>query len=340
MKKIGFQYFLLSSVAMTSLLFFANEAKADSFAINKGVELKDSNKDVVTVLNRGDIVKAEIVDNVAKVEHEFGEYYLDASYLLRMTKQTNVEKRLKENTILFSSPNLFSASLGNVGIDDVGNVEFVDEESIKGWQKVKVKDGRTGYITEASVEDVVSEVPVEHIRFTQVEIQRNDLVIPIGESVRIKQLVEEGYIVEYEGQEAFVKIDEVGLEKPIIEIDYAQELISFAKTKLGLPYVWGGDGGAEIGYDCSGFTKAVFAHVGIQLPRTAATQSAYGVEVGFEEMKPGDLLYFETYKPGVSHVGIYIGDGMMIHAGGDRVQIQSIYTKYYHERYLFSKRIL
>ncbi|WP_197224629.1 C40 family peptidase [Lysinibacillus sphaericus] len=340
MKKIGFQYFLLSSVAVTSLLFFANEAKADSFAINESVELKDSNEDIVKMLKRGDVVEGEISKDIAKIEYEFGEYYLDASYLLRVTKYEESEKKLKEDTILFSSPNLFSTSLGDVSVNDAKRIEFMKDESFKGWQKVKLEDGRTGYITEASVENVVSEIPVEHFRFTQAEIQRDGVVIPVGESVQINRLVEEGYIVNYDGQEVFVKRDEIGMEKPVVKIDYAEELISFAKTKLGLPYVWGGDGGAEIGYDCSGFTKAAFAHVGIELPRTAATQSAHGVQVGLEEMLPGDLLYFETYKPGVSHVGIYIGDGMMIHSGGDHVQIQSIYTKYYYDRYLFSKRVL
>ena len=94
--------------------------------------------------------------------------------------------------------------------------------------------------------------------------------------------------------------------------------------------------------DCSGFVQKVFRANGIELPRDSRAQAKYGYKVSLSELKPGDLLFFRTYKRDVSHVGIYIGDGKMVHAAtrGGRVMVSSIHEPYYRQRFLFAKRVV
>ncbi|MFE7117962.1 NlpC/P60 family protein [Streptomyces sp. NPDC057654] len=89
----------------------------------------------------------------------------------------------------------------------------------------------------------------------------------------------------------------------------AARAVSFAYAALGKPYVWGATGPSA--YDCSGLTQAAWRAAGVSLPRTTYTQINAGSRVGRSELTLGDLLFFYS---GVSHVGIYVGDGKMIHA--------------------------
>lgn len=89
----------------------------------------------------------------------------------------------------------------------------------------------------------------------------------------------------------------------------AAEAVAFAYAQLGKPYVWGATGPA--GYDCSGLTQASWAAAGVALPRTTYTQIDAGTRVPESRLEPGDLVF---YYAGISHVGIYVGDGRIIHA--------------------------
>ncbi|MEU1941980.1 NlpC/P60 family protein [Stenotrophomonas sp. NPDC087984] len=89
----------------------------------------------------------------------------------------------------------------------------------------------------------------------------------------------------------------------------AAQAIAFAKSQLGKPYVWGATGPSS--FDCSGLTQAAWKSAGISLPRTTWDQVKVGTRVSTSELQPGDLVFFYD---DISHVGLYIGDGMMIHA--------------------------
>ena len=112
-------------------------------------------------------------------------------------------------------------------------------------------------------------------------------------------------------------------------------------NESGTFYSWGGNG--PKGYDCSGFTTAAFAQSGKSLPRTASAQ--YGAAkqyVSLNNLQPGDLVFFQnTYTWGLSHVGIYIGGGNMIHAEnpGTGVVISSVYSSYYSNHYYSARRL-
>lgn len=89
----------------------------------------------------------------------------------------------------------------------------------------------------------------------------------------------------------------------------AAQAISFARAQLGKPYVWGATGPSA--YDCSGLTQAAWRAAGVSLPRTTYTQINAGPRVSRSQLAPGDLVFFYS---GISHVGLYIGGGQMIHA--------------------------
>ena len=105
-------------------------------------------------------------------------------------------------------------------------------------------------------------------------------------------------------------------------------VVAAAKQYLGVPYLWGGTD-PKIGLDCSGFTQRVFADLGIDLPRTSAQQATAGRAVAsVADAQPGDLVFndYSADRPGIDHVGIYIGDGQMIAApqDGEVVKVQPV----------------
>lgn len=116
------------------------------------------------------------------------------------------------------------------------------------------------------------------------------------------------------------------------------DMIGIAMRYRGVPYSFGGT--TPYGFDCSGFTRYVFNQVGMSLPRMADEQYYAGTPIPKSQLAPGDLVFFETYEPGPSHVGIYIGNGQFIHASSSRgVTVSSIYDPYYWSpRYLGARR--
>ncbi|HBV85390.1 C40 family peptidase [Desulfosporosinus sp. BICA1-9] len=115
------------------------------------------------------------------------------------------------------------------------------------------------------------------------------------------------------------------------------KLISRALSLQGIPYVWGGT--SLKGFDCSGFVQYVFKASGITLPRVAADQYKLGTPVSRNELRPGDLVFFQTYAPGATDVRIYIGGGRTIGAASKGVDIQSLSDSYWAKRYLGARRI-
>jgi len=117
----------------------------------------------------------------------------------------------------------------------------------------------------------------------------------------------------------------------------AQRLTKSALRFLGVPYVFGGT--STSGFDCSGYVQHVFAMLGIHLPRTADAQYYAGARV--RSLRPGDLVFFQTYEPGPSHVGIYLGHGHFVHASSSHgVMVSSLSDAYWANRYLGAKNLI
>lgn len=114
--------------------------------------------------------------------------------------------------------------------------------------------------------------------------------------------------------------------------------VRLAMTLVGRPYNWTGMG--SNGFDCSGFVAHVFAAVGRPLPHSSFAQYELGMAVSRWALVPGDLVFFQTYSAGPSHVGIYAGDDRFIHASYSRgVVISSLTEPYFHERFVGGRRL-
>ncbi len=119
------------------------------------------------------------------------------------------------------------------------------------------------------------------------------------------------------------------------------KVASHASKFIGTPYKYGGTDLTR-GVDCSGFILSIMSQFDIHVPRTSLSQSKFGQPVNKSELLPGDLVFFDTRKKmtgTVSHVGLYIGDGKIIHAGSKGVVINTLDQNYYKNRYVKARRV-
>ena len=122
----------------------------------------------------------------------------------------------------------------------------------------------------------------------------------------------------------------------------AQDVILQGLKLVGVRYRFGGND-EDSGLDCSGFVRLVFKNsLGAQLPRTAAEMSQVGQRVDTSQLKPGDLVFFNTMRRTFSHVGIYLGDNHFLHAPrtGAEVRVESMEDSYWIKRYNGARRII
>ncbi len=117
--------------------------------------------------------------------------------------------------------------------------------------------------------------------------------------------------------------------------DLRVQMVEFAQQFVGYPYVYGGNSLTK-GTDCSGFTNLIYAHFGISIPRTATTQYNFGTKISVSELKPGDLIIYGEYQ--IEHVGMYIGNGRIVHASNARTGIK--YSDMYYRNIIGCVRMI
>lgn len=145
-----------------------------------------------------------------------------------------------------------------------------------------------------------------------------------------------------------VRADEPIVVPPPLQVSFvdratatAQDAIDQAMDLLGIRYRRGG-ASPEAGFDCSGFVSHVFREgLGLILPRSSKEMSRSGEVIGQEELRPGDLVFFNTMRKAFSHVGIYLGDNQFVHAprSGGRVRIEDLRDVYWIKRFNGARRI-
>lgn len=118
-------------------------------------------------------------------------------------------------------------------------------------------------------------------------------------------------------------------------------LINTAMSMIGIRYRFGGSS-AETGFDCSGFVRAIYQDtMGHLLPRKAAEQAKVTQKIDKKELKPGDLVFFNTMRRTFSHVGMYVGDGQFIHSPsrGKSVRVENMNSSYWAKRFNGARRV-
>ncbi|MED3716473.1 peptidoglycan-binding protein [Geobacillus thermodenitrificans] len=186
-------------------------------------------------------------------------------------------------------------------------------------KRVQTKLKQLGYFTYPEITGYYGTITADAVRRFQkdAKLQANGIV----DSQTYERLI--GQAPVSKGQASASKLD-------------VMELIADAAELLGKPYVWGGET-PQVGFDCSGFIYYLFAQQGISLPRTVADIWNVGKPVSSPAV--GDIVFFETYKKGPSHAGIYIGNGQFIHSGSSTgVTISRLDQSYWKQRYLGAKR--
>ena len=264
--------------------------------------------------------------------------------------------RTQDYTVLASDSWWLIARKNNMLTDEVlaGNPGATKDTKIKPGQIIKLVDS-TPYLT------VVSQGTYsgpETIPFDVVTKADNSL--GVGQTKIIKQgsngskLVTYSYVQKNGIDVTKQVLDEKVTQTPVNQVvakgpssrsaniamavsrgsNGSSSIVDRALSLLGTPYVFGGT--SRSGLDCSGFAKYVYASVGISLPRTSFAQFASGAAVGKNDLRPGNLVFFSTYAPGASHVGIYIGGGRFVQASNPRsgVIISSLSDSFYSSRYL------
>lgn len=223
---------------------------------------------------------------------------------------------------------------------EFAGLEIIGEEG--DWYKIKVDDAY-GYVAKEFVVtgEEAQKLAIAHAE-QMAEVDAEVLNVRRGPSlltnVMFKVSVNDRYSVveQYdnwvkvqivEGTTGYVSSDFVSVDyflpKAYIIKEYQglsetrRNIISMAFEYLGGKYVWGGTT-LGVGVDCSGFMLRLFEAQGIQLHRVSIEQATDGKRVTAEEMKPGDLVFYETLGPYISHVALYIGDGKIIHAASAR----------------------
>lgn len=258
-------------------------------------------------------------------------------------------------------------------------VETAEDEIVEeGWLKVKYKkvitvelDGRSktqtkeviGYINSDYIEvieaDLKSKVQEKH--HLEDSLVKQNLTTEIKNEIEAElRAKEEAERKEREARLAREKAEQEAQERAqelqrqqaqkSVEVDAVRtapptgnggSVLSIAARYLGTPYSYGASTGTTSVFDCSSFTKHVFAKKGITLPRSSAAQSGVGSTVSKSNLQPGDLVFFNTSGGGISHVGIYVGNGKFIGAQTSTgVGYASINDSYWGPKYVTAKRIM
>ena len=260
-----------------------------------------------------------------------------------------------------------SESIGK--LSDGTRVAILDEAD--GWYKVAY-DGKTGYMSS----DYVVSQPIMNIECGGAKVTTSVLNVRSGpgtENSIVTKLYEGNvakiiginnawFKVQYGGQTGYISPDYVEIVKcsnsstssastSVSTASYAstssasgtrQQIVDYAATLLGCKYVYGGN--TPSGFDCSGYVKYVFAHFGVNLSRTSASQHSNSVHIRKSDLNVGDLVFFSQTRGSskVGHVGIYVGGGQFIHAAspGKGVRYDSLSDSYYSSHYIGSGRVL
>ena len=222
-----------------------------------------------------------------------------------------------------------------------------------GW--IKIKSGKvkgyvkSGYLLMGDAALAIAEKEVETVatvNTTTLRVREDTStdsamvsLVGEGEDLVVEKIVDDWYKVEVDDQKGYISGDYVTISQKLPTASSVEELengtgvsdtrvslVQYALQFVGNRYVWGGTSLTN-GIDCSGFTMQIYARYGISLPHHAASQPGYGTRISASDAQPGDLFFYGSGST-ISHVGIYIGNGQIVHASNARTGIK-ISSAYY-----------
>ncbi len=276
-------------------------------------------------------------------------YRLPKDIMIRTNKNSD-RFAVKSTTPLYSKRDLKSSVVREITTED--ELVFVSKDEEFGYY-ITATDFKIGYIELKNV--VTKEQPVFTLGLSNVnrKLINNDkeFLVTQGDKVAIVGFANGQYQIQdankviYNIEEAAItlfKSQELanrGAERTAISD--VKKLVDAAKSKIGSKYVYATAGPNT--FDCSGFTSWLYkSQLGINITRSSRDQPRAGQKVERSKLQAGDLVFFNTTGKGISHVGLYIGNGEMVHASSYKrgVRIDSINSSYYNPRYVTATRIL
>lgn len=255
--------------------------------------------------------------------------YVKAEYCVTGEAANELAKEVGRRTAVVTTetlnvrkePNTQSPILGMVPLEEVLTV--TDEAG--GWVQIKIEEGY-GYVSRDYVELSTEFVKAESREEEKARLKKEEEERQAALEASRKAQAEEAARAQAAAQEA-----EQIAETASNNSGLGQQVADFALQYVGNPYVYGGTSLTN-GADCSGFTLAVYANFGVSLPHSAAAQNKKGTSVGsIENAIPGDIVYYS------GHVGIYIGNGQIVHARNSRYGI--VVSNANYDRILGVRRI-
>ena len=312
----------------------------------------------------------------AKVKYNGVTGYVHGDYLTKSTS-TGISTSQGTTQYVNSTSGLNVRSGAGTTYSKLGTLEYKEKVTVlstsNGWAKINY-NGQTGYVSSSYLQTIVpggttsennnssTTTTVKYVNATSglnVRSGAGTSYSKIGsldykEKVTVLSTSNGWAKINYKGQAGYVSSSYLQSTVPSGSTSNsgsnnsvsasASSVIAYAKTLLGKPYVWGAQGPNS--FDCSGFTYYVFKNkAGIILPRTSSAQSKYGTYVSRNNLRAGDLVFFDTNGANngqVSHVGLYIGNGQMIHASYSqkKIVIDNFNSSYFKRTFVNGRRVL
>lgn len=331
----------IASICIIGLLGFKDTGifvKSYTYIKDDGTEIIFNEEEKVNLIRE--------TDRGFIIQKNGASYEIPLDVMIRKNRTTQ-KYRVLETTTLLDKSNGSPLRILNKG-------EIVQAlELSENFGYFTTEDGTKGYLPLSALEVIIEDNITYGVSKVDKVIKENNTYYTLlkNELVAIKDFKDGNFIVVDENNNEFK------VNKNYIELKKVREtvtrgyvsrraskvtkVIEAAYNALGKPYVSGGTGGK--GYDCSGLVYSIYLNtLNIKLNRSSRDQASNGVAVEKQDLAPGDLVFFRTSGKNIAHVGLYIGDGYMIHAssGRKKVIISSLDESYYKSRYVTARRII
>lgn len=265
------------------------------------VEALDKNKQVNNEIEYDETANSKMVENINKTK------------IINSNNNVVIEKNNIEPTSVISNSNYVEPILENSEVEEIAETKELNQslDNVKTTEEVVVEETSEEQLEEIEIDKIKdTEINEKTIEIKEAEINNENPIEPVLEESNIDEVEEP--IIPNETIESNNVTNEVN----------GQAVIDYALQFVGNDYVYGGTSLTN-GTDCSGFTQKIYSNFGVEIPRTSYEQIHVGENIGVDLDKalPGDLLCFN------GHVGIYMGDGKMVHADNKRngINVNNVY---------------